>query len=453
MWQTRCDAGLDIPSARRHSAAGIVGGMGAMDIISRLTADVAIPAMATVRQIFDDSRITDIPAAIRAEFDRAGAADGLRPGMSVAVGVGSRGVAELPAIVRATIDAIKARGAAPFIVPAMGSHGGATAEGQQKLLAGLGITADSMGCEIRSLMEVDKIGTLPNGLPVFLDRIARQADGIVVINRVKPHTSFSAGLESGLCKMITIGLGKQRGAESCHAMGMGLMGQNVRDMATLALGQEKVLFGIATVENAYDRPCHIELVPADQLLSREPELLEMAKSRMPRILFNPLDVLIVERMGKEYSGTGMDPNITGRASTPHMRTAQVVGKLAVLDLTDKSGGNANGVGLADICTRRLFDKIDYDATYANCITLTVLASARIPVIAATDHDAVRLTLKTCNAADPAAPRMAWLTDTLHLETIRISAALLPEARDNPQIEVLDQDTALVFDDAGNLRRD
>ncbi|AUH32805.1 lactate racemase domain-containing protein [Paracoccus tegillarcae] len=422
-----------------------------MGIIGKLTADVAIPPMLTIRQIFDDSTITDLPAAVRAEFDRAGAAHGLRPGMSIAVGVGSRGVAELPVIVRATIDAIKAQGALPFIVPAMGSHGGATAEGQEKLLAGLGVTADSMGCELRSSMEVDQIGTLPNGLPVFMDRIARQADGIVVINRIKPHTSFSAELESGLCKMITIGLGKQRGAESCHAMGMGLMGQNVRDMAALSLSREKVLFGIATVENAYDRPCHIELVPADHLLTREPELLDIARKRMPRILLNPLDVLLIERMGKEYSGTGMDPNITGRASTPHMRTSQVVGKLAVLELTGKSGGNANGVGLADVCTQRLFDKIDYDATYANCITSTILASARIPVIAATDREALQLAIKTCNAADPAAPRIAWLTDTLHLETIRVSPALLPEARENPQIEVLGDPSPPAFDDHGNLR--
>ncbi|TRW95996.1 DUF2088 domain-containing protein [Paracoccus sp. M683] len=421
-----------------------------MDIISKLIGEVALPPMLPVRQIFDDTTIADIPAAIRDEFQRNSASLGLRPGMTVAVGVGSRGVAELPVIVRAVIDAIRAQGALPFIVPAMGSHGGATAEGQVKLLAGLGITPESTGCDIRSSMEVDQIGTLPNGLPVFLDRTARQADGIVVINRVKPHTSFSAQLESGLCKMITIGLGKQRGAESCHAMGMGLMGQNVRDMAALSLGSQPVLFGVATVENAYDRVCHIELVPAAQMLTREPELLQMARQRMPRILFNPLDVLIVERMGKEFSGTGMDPNITGRASTAHMRTELQVGKLAVLDLTKKSEGNANGVGLADICTQRLVDKIDYGATYANCITSTVLASARIPVVVGNDRDALRLAIKTSNALDPQALRIVWLTDTLHLETIRVSQGLLPEAQAHPSIQILGDPVMPVFDAQGNL---
>lgn len=420
-----------------------------MGIIQTLIGDVPVPPMAPVRQIFDNSAIADIPAAIRAEFTRMAGAHGLRPGMSVAVGVGSRGLADLPVIVRATIEAIRATGAIPFIVPAMGSHGGASAGGQRDLLAGLGVTPDSAGCEIRSSMEVDRVGTLPNGLPVWLDRLALQADGIVVINRVKPHTSFSAEIESGLAKMVTIGLGKQKGAESCHAMGFGLMGQNVRDMAALILGKLPILFGIASVENAYDRVCHLELVPGARIVAREPELLRMARARMPRILFDPLDVLVVDRMGKEFSGTGMDPNITGRAGTPHVRTAQTVGKLAVLDLSTRSGGNATGIGLADICTRRLVEKIDYPATYANCITSTVLASARLPVIMDSDLAAVQVALKTSNAADPAAPRLVWLSDTLHLETIRISPALLPEARENPAIELLGEATAPGFDAAGN----
>ncbi|WP_299907036.1 lactate racemase domain-containing protein [uncultured Paracoccus sp.] len=420
-----------------------------MGIIETLIGEVAIPVMTPVRQVFDDSRITDIPAAIRAEFARMAGAHGLRPGMSVAVGVGSRGLADLPLIVRATIETIRAEGAEPFIVPAMGSHGGASAEGQRALLAGLGVTPDSAGCEIRSSMEVNQIGSLPNGLPIYLDRLALQADGIVVINRVKPHTSFSAEIESGLAKMVTIGLGKQKGAESCHAMGFGLMGQNVRDMAALTLGTLPILFGIASVENAYDRVCHLELVPGAQIIAREPGLLQMARARMPRILFDPLDVLVVDRMGKEFSGTGMDPNITGRAGTPYVRTAQTVGKLAVLDLSTKSGGNATGIGLADICTRRLVEKIDYPATYANCITSTVLASARLPVIMECEKAAVQVALKTSNAADPEAPRMVWLTDTLHLETIRISSALLPEARENPAIEILGEAESPRFDAAGN----
>lgn len=415
-----------------------------MSVIDDFLIGVELPRMVPVRQVFSDDAVADVEQAVRDQFTRPEIASRIVPGMSVAVGVGSRGLSELPIIVATTIQELKQLGAKPFIVPAMGSHGGATAEGQVDLLAHLGVTEQSAGCSIKSSMDTVELGHLPSGLPIYMDKNAMQADGIIVINRVKPHTSFSGGIESGLAKMLTIGLGKQRGAESCHAEGFGRMAQNVYDMSIYKLAHTPFLFGLATVENSYDKVCVVEAIPNEQIMEREAELLVEARGRMPRILFRPLDVLIVDQMGKEFSGTGMDPNITGRAATPFVKTSQEVTKMAVLDLTDNSAGNATGIGLADICTRRLFEKVDVAATYANCITSTVLGNARIPVTMETDLDAVKLAVKTCNVPDLSKVRMVRLSNTLHLETILISEALLPEAIENPAIEVLGEPRALEF---------
>jgi hypothetical protein len=407
-----------------------------MKVIEGLLKDVALPRMAPVRQLFDGTEEKDVAGAVLAEIAKPGIAERIRPGMTVAVGVGSRGLAELPTLVRATVEGLRARGAEPFIVPAMGSHGGATDEGQAALLAKLGVTAESVGCPIRSSMGTVELGRLPNSLPILMDRLAMEADGIVVINRVKPHTSFSGEIESGLAKMITIGLGKQQGAESCHAQGFGMMAENVVEMARIKLDIAPILFGIATVENAYDRIRHTEAVPAEEILAREPELLRMAKANMPRVLFNPLDVLVVDLIGKEFSGTGADPNITGRPGTPYLKTELDVGRLVYLALSPKSGGNATGMGLCDVTTRALFDGIDFAATYANHLTSTVLTGAKVPMMMDSDRRAVQAAIKTCNAPDMGRLRVVRIPNTLHLGTILVSEALLDEAQAHPQIEVL-----------------
>ena len=417
-----------------------------MKVIEGLLKDVALPRMAPVRQLFDGTEEKDVAGAVLAEIAKPGIAERIRPGMTVAVGVGSRGLAELPTLVRATVEGLRARGAEPFIVPAMGSHGGATDEGQAALLAKLGVTAESVGCPIRSSMGTVELGRLPNGLPILMDRLAMQADGIVVINRVKPHTSFSGEIESGLAKMITIGLGKQQGAESCHAQGFGMMAENVVEMARIKLGIAPILFGIATVENAYDRIRHTEAVPAEEILAREPELLRMAKANMPRVLFNPLDVLVVDLIGKEFSGTGADPNITGRPGTPYLKTELDVGRLVYLALSPKSGGNATGMGLCDVTTRALFDGIDFAATYANHLTSTVLTGAKVPMMMDSDRRAVQAAIKTCNAPDMGRLRVVRIPNTLHLGTILISEALLDEAQAHPQIEVVGPAEKWSFDE-------
>lgn len=419
-------------------------------VIAKVLDSVELPRMVMVRQIFKDDALPDVAASVRAEIMRPEIEGTIRQGMTVAVGVGSRGLADLPVIVNSVITALTDLGALPFIVPAMGSHGGSSAEGQRAMLASLGVTEESAGCEIRSDMDTVEVGRLANGLPIAMDRIAMEADGIVVINRIKPHTSFSGTIESGLAKMITIGLGKQTGADACHSLGFGKMAEQVIAMTKVKIENTPILFGLASVENAYDHVRLVEAVPAGDILQREAQLLDKARSSMPRILFSPLDVLVVDKMGKDYSGLGADPNITGRGATPYVKLSQEVGKLVMLDLSAKSQGNAAGVGLADICTRRLVDKIDFEATYMNHITSTALAGGRLPVIMEHDRHALQLAVKTCNAPPEAGLRLVRLTDTLHLEHIWISEPMLEEARAHEAIEIVGEPAAFEFAPDGSL---
>ena len=419
-----------------------------MGVIAQLLQDVALPRMVRIRQLFPGCALLDVAGALRAEFLKPAIARRLKKGMRIAVGVGSRGVADLPLLVSVVVDELKQRGTLPFIVPAMGSHGGATAEGQASVLAALGVTEASAGCPIVSSMNTVELGALDNGLPILMDENAMRADGIVVINRVKPHTSFSGPIESGLVKMMTIGLGKQKGADSCHIFGFGFMAKNIVDMAGIKLQKAPFLFGVATVENAYDKVAKVVVIPAEEIIETEKQLLQEAKKSMPSILFTPLDILIVDLMGKNYSGTGTDPNITGRASTPFLVTTQVIGKMAILDLSDASHGNATGVGFADLTTRRLFNKVDFEATYANHIT--VLSHAKVPVMMDSDRLAIQAAVKTCNVPDLSRVRMVHVRNTLHLDTIRISESMLEEARQHPRLSVLGEPEEWRFDACGNL---
>jgi hypothetical protein len=421
-----------------------------MGVIQDLLRDVPLPRVIPVRQRFPATEVADVAAAVRDELARPGVGDRVRPGMRVAVAVGSRGIAALDRIVAAVVAGLKRRGAEPFLVPAMGSHGGATARGQVEVLAGLGVTERSAGCPIRSSMEVVEIGRLPNGLPVYADRHAHDADGVVIVNRVKPHTSFRGPSESGLVKMLTIGLGKQKGADSCHAFGLGRMAEHIVAMAEISLARVPVLFGVATVENAYDRPARIAAVPAAEIVARDRELLVEAKAAMPRILLDPLDVLVVDRMGKEYSGVGMDPNIIGRYTTPLLSGGPRIARLAVLDLTDATHGNANGIGLADVTTWRLVSRMDLEATYINALTSRVPPSVRIPLAVGTEREAIQAAVKTCGAEDLARVRLARIPNTLHLGEIWISEALLDEARAHPAITLSGDPGPLSFDGAGRL---
>jgi hypothetical protein len=319
------------------------------------------------------------------------------------------------------------------------------------VLAQLGVTEAVAGCPIVSSMDVVEIARLADGTPVHVDRNAAQADGIVLINRVKPHTTFSGPNESGLAKMIAIGLGKQKGAETCHALGFGHMARLVVEMAQAKLAVLPVLFGVATVENAYDEVARVAAIAAEDIVEAERELLLEAKRNMPRILFDEIDVLIVDQLGKEFSGTGMDPHVTGRASTPYLGKLPLrAASVAVLDVTDRSQGNCNGMGLADVTTRRLFGKIDFDYTYANNLTATVMRSGMIPPVMETDELAIKAAIKVCNAPALDRVRVVRIPNTLQIGDIQISESLVAEASRNPSIEIVGRPHSMTFDAVGNL---
>jgi len=423
-----------------------------MDILEQLLKDIPIPAMVRIRQQFDDTRVEDPAEALRLELRRSGAARTIGRGDRIAVAVGSRGIAGLVELTRTTVEAIRAAGGEPFIVPSMGSHGGATAKGQAEVLAHLGITEASVGAPIRSSMEVVTIGHLENGLPVYVDKLASEADGIVAINRVKPHTAFRGPVESGIMKMLAIGLGKQKGAEACHQLGFKHMAENVPKMARMMLEKLPVRFAVATVENAYDETCLVEVLMPDALEERERQLQLLAKSKLPQILFDRIDVLVIDYIGKNISGDGMDPNVTGRYPTPYASGGPEVGKMVVLDLTEQTEGNANGVGTADFTTQRLVDKMDRAVTYANGLTSTVCAPTKIATTLANDRMAIQAAIKTCNILDYTKCRLVRIRDTLHLGEIEISVNLLEEARANGRIDILGEPYELPFDERGNLRK-
>ena len=421
-----------------------------MSFIKDFVRDVPMPRMARIRQTFAAPEVTDLAGKLIEQLSKPGVGDTIKPGMRIAIGVGSRGVAEIPTLVRVTVDEIKKRGGKPFIVPSMGSHGGATAEGQRAVLANLGITEASAGCEILASMEVVQIGRLDSGLPVYIDKFAHAADGIVVINRVKSHTCFHGPSESGLVKMITIGLGKQKGAESCHAYSFKNMAENILAMSQILLARMPILFGVATVENAYDRVAEVVAVPANELVETDRMLLVKARACMPKFMFDQFDVLIVEQIGKEISGDGMDPNITGRYCSPYASGGPDITRIVVLDLTELTHGNANGMGAADFTTRKLADKIDFPLSYVNSLTANLPSTVRMPVVLDDDRDAILAAVKTGCARDLAQSRVVRIKDTLHMSEIFISEAMLPEARANPAIEVLSSPAELMFDASGNL---
>lgn len=422
--------------------------------VSRMLEGIPIPDMFRAEQAFDKSHIepAEIPSIVRKELSRPEIADTIQPGMSIAITAGSRGVANVDTITRAIVDFCKERGAEPFIVPAMGSHGGATAEGQAQLLEGYGITAETMGCPVRSSMETVLLGYSEFGKPVYQDKNAHEADGIIVSCRIKPHNAFRGTYESGICKMMVVGLGKQKGAESVHSDGLGNMARNLPANARVVLENSNILFAIPTIENAYDETALIEAVPKDRIMKREPELLQFAFKNMPSILVGEADVLIVDSMGKNYSGTGVDPNISGTWSTEFGKGGLKVKRTCFLDLTDCSHGNANGMGLADFITKRMFDKLDPEMIYPNCFTSTVIRSGMMPPVVATDKEAIQACILTANQIDKKRPRIVRIKNTLHVGRIMLSEVYYEDVRAGkyPGLTALDEPAPLVFDEDENL---
>jgi hypothetical protein len=420
------------------------------ETLHRLLDPVPMPLMAKVRNHEKvHPPIDDIATVVHHQMQQASANHLFHAGQRIAIGVGSRGLGRLPEIVAALVTELKALGTHPFIIPAMGSHGGATAEGQRAILAHLGITPATVGAPVESQMETLEIGRTADATPVRIDRLALEADAIVFVARIKPHTAFRGTYESGLAKMIAIGLGKQEGAAICHAHGFGTMAHMVPTMAEVALAHAPIHLALAILENAHDQPYKILALRSEQMLAMEPALLEEAKAAMPFIPFKQLDVLVIDEIGKNISGDGADPNITGRYPTPYATGGPDVNKQVILDLTDVSGGNANGVGTADFTTVRLARKMDFAQTYPNPLTSTVPRPVALPMLLPSDQLAFAAALLTCNAVGHE-PRVLRLKNTLRLDEFWVSNSLLPEVHANPTLELLSDPAPLAFDQDGNL---
>lgn len=399
-----------------------------------------------VRQHFETQTIADVEGAVAQQLN-AGKLH-IKPGARIAIAAGSRGIANIARITGAVAATVKERGGAPFIFPAMGSHGGATAEGQREILASYGITEERMDCPVRSSMEVVELDSGGQELPLFMDRLAFESDGVILVNRIKPHTAFHGEYESGLVKMSVIGLGKERLASEIHRYGIHGLKVVMPQAGKRILATGKILLGVGIVENAYDETAIIEALTPAEILTREPELLNLAKGMLPRFPLEDIDVLVVDRLGKDISGSGMDPNVIGRMrirgeeepASPNIKV------IVVTDLTEASHGNACGIGLADVTTRRLLDKVDWHATYTNGVTSGFYEHFMLPIVAETDAQALEWGVRASH--DPHQPKkIVRITDTLHLGEMYVSDAALGEVKD--RVEILSEPKPL-FAEQGAL---
>jgi len=405
--------------------------------------------------VYEYPRVADVAGAARAALEASGLLGIVQPGESVAIGVGSRGIANLPAIVRAVVDRLKAHGARPFIVAAMGSHGGATAEGQRALLAELGITEASMGCSLRITMEVREIGRLPDGPALYQDLDSAAADHTLLISRIKPHTDFRGSLESGPSKMAVIGLGKRVGAEAMHAWGTAGFQQFLAPAARVYQANTNLRGAIAILENGYDETALIVGLTADQIGTEvEAELLRKARALMLGLPFKQIDVLVIRELGKDISGAGMDTNVLGRLRVnrqPEPEDASDIGALVLLDLTEATHGNASGIGLADVITARVLRKTDFATTYTNAITATTFGLKRsfIPIVMADDRRALEVAVRCCGVHPGQAPTFVFARNTLALSQLWISENLRPQIEAHPHLQIAGE-APLTFDEDGRM---
>jgi hypothetical protein len=399
--------------------------------------DIQLPNMVPVEVTFESPVLEDIAQSVSDQFKNDEIRNKVKPGQTIAVGCGSRGVADVAEVAKATVSEIKALGGKPFIFPAMASHGAATAEGQKKVLEGYGITESYVGCPLRATMETEVVETLDDGTKIHVDRYAAESDGIVLINRIKPHTNFRASIESGIVKMMTIGMGKIDGATEIHFHGFEAFAELLPRIAGIIMGKRPFLFGVGIVENAYEKTALVEVIPAETLMEREPHLLTRARQLIPKLLFDEIDVLVIDVIGKNISGSGCDPNVTGRNNRhiPWVEEPKVQ-KIVLLDLTEETHGNAVGFGIADVITMELYRKLDIPSTYANAITATYLDGANIPVIMNTEEEAIRLAVKSLRRVRPEAARIVRIKNTLELTHIMVSEPMLPEVEAHPQMKVL-----------------
>ena len=429
--------------------------LGPFEAVRGLSYDAPFPSMLPVRQRFEAPQLGDVARATAEALEPLRAR--VTTGMTVAVTAGSRGIHDKAAVVRSAGEWLRSVGAEPFVVPAMGSHGGATAEGQVTMLAELGMTEQSLGMPIHATMDTVDLGRVPDGPTAYLDRYAAAADAILVINRVKAHTDFKGDIESGLAKITAIGLGKQRGAEGIHRYGPANLGSWIPQVARRIIDTGKVLGGLAILENAFDRAARIDLVEPDQIGGpREQELLREAKGLMATLPFDHLDVAVIDVMGKDKSGSGMDTNVIGRmmirGSAEFDRPN--ITNIAVLDVSDASHGNAIGLGLADFIPFRILERINLRSCYINAMTSGLGGPQRgqIPMAMPTDRDAVAAAILTCGRADLENARVVRMPDTLDLEHLLVSESLRDQVEADAALEIVGDGAPMSFDDEGQIEK-
>jgi hypothetical protein len=416
---------------------------------------MSLPRLFRVRQRFESRRVEDVAGEVHRQLAALRLESRIRPGQTVAITAGSRGIANIATITRGVVDHVRSLGGVPFIVPAMGSHGGGTAEGQTEILAGYEITPETMGCEIRASMDTIIVDQTPQGIPVHFDRHASEADHVIVVGRVKPHTGFVGDVESGLHKMMLIGLGKHRGATIYHRA---IANYSFMEIIT-AVGESvirkcRVAGGLAIVENAYDETALIEAVPPEQFLARESELLKLASDWLPKLPFDHCDLLIVDRIGKNISGTGMDTNVVGRKFNDHAATPKDRAncrRILVRGLTEDTHGNATGIGLAEFTNQRTIDAVNRKTTAINCITGQHPTAAMLPIAFETDREAISAALQTIGLIDPPEAKVIQIADTLHLAECLVCEAYLPLLAERGDLTALDAPHEMEFDVQGNLR--
>ena len=418
-----------------------------------LPTDLPMPLLYKVRQKLEVPVVEDIPGTVRAELLRIGIDKLVKPGQRIALTAGSRGIVNIVSILKTTGDVLKELGAKPFIVPTMGSHGGASPEGQRNVLKNLGISEETVGMPIISSLEVVRVGTTPEGTPVYVDKNAAESDGILVVARVKPHTDFEGPIESGLFKMMTIGLGKHKGALAAHRAAMTFGFQTaIPSIGRVMLKELPIVCGLGIVENAYDQTAKIQAVPKEHFEEEEMKLLALAKRLIARLPYDKMDILLVDEIGKDITGAGMDPNVVGRImnrASPEATTPEIT-RIIARDLTAATHGNATGIGKADFTTKRLFEKIDRFSTYVNCVTGGAPEAGRIPMICDHDKQALIYAMTTIGDKDEKTVRLMWIRNTLELEEFLVSEAMVEETKSRPTLEVVGGPYEMKFGDDGYL---
>ncbi|MHC1746497.1 MAG: lactate racemase domain-containing protein [Negativicutes bacterium] len=411
---------------------------------------IQFPKMMKIKQIYDANKIKDLTAWIIQEMQKNIQRKDDYKGKRICITAGSRGIPHLDLIIKTVVAELKEWGAKPFVIPAMGSHGGATAEGQKELIAGYNITEETVGAPILSSMDTVQIGELDDGTPVYCDKYAYESDGIVVLNKVKPHTDFRGKYESGMAKMIAIGLAKHKGASMFHMKGFPSFADRIPRVCEVFLQNAPVAFGVGIVQNAYDEISELEVMEKEQIMERDAALLQIAKEKVAKFKFPQIDVLIIDEIGKNISGNGHDPNITGRSNSAGFESVLDLKKMFIRGISEESHHNGCGLAMADVTTLKCVRSVDFDITWTNVITATMLNGGRIPIYMNNDKEALLVAIRTCTGIDFNQAKVVRIKNTLCMEEIEVSESLYEECKNRNDIEIISEPYDLQFDCDGYM---